>query len=203
MNTVLRHVNPLQILTNPLPKMAFNISNTITCRSLKLSLCARFLAFPCLQQPNCVKITAFWDIALCSLVEADRHFKDAYRAIALMIEAVRAYETYVYFATTRRYIPDDCHLHTRRRKNLKSQPNYMSSSPQRRLFVYCPYEIVICSSALFLVQKKSFVPTQSKSTSTALHSLHRETYPKKQSHNTPMEAQRRGGIAPTHSRPRH
>jgi hypothetical protein len=84
-----------------------------------------------------------------------------------MIEAVRAYETYVYFETTRRYIPEDCHLHTRRRKNLKSQSNYMSTSPQRRWFVYCPCEVVICSSALFLVQKKSFVPTQSKSTSTA------------------------------------
>jgi hypothetical protein len=39
---------------------------------------------------------------------------------ALMIVAVRASETSVYFnETTRRYIPEGCHLHTSRRENLK------------------------------------------------------------------------------------
>jgi hypothetical protein len=38
-----------------------------------------------------------------------------------MIEAVRTSETSVYFnETTRRYIIESCHLHTRRRENLKS-----------------------------------------------------------------------------------
>jgi hypothetical protein len=37
-----------------------------------------------------------------------------------MMEAVPTSETSVYFETTRRYIPEDCHFHTRRRENLKS-----------------------------------------------------------------------------------
>jgi hypothetical protein len=41
--------------------------------------------------------------------------------IALMMEAVSASETSVnFYQTTRRYNPDDSHLHTRRRENLKS-----------------------------------------------------------------------------------
>jgi hypothetical protein len=53
---------------------------------------------------------AFGNIAPCSLVEVD-----------LMMKAVRASETLVYFKeTTWRYIPERCHLHTRLRENLKS-----------------------------------------------------------------------------------
>jgi hypothetical protein len=41
--------------------------------------------------------------------------------IALMMEAVRTSETSVHSnETTRRYIPEDSKLHTRRRENLKS-----------------------------------------------------------------------------------
>jgi hypothetical protein len=41
--------------------------------------------------------------------------------IALMMEAVRTSETSVSFnVSTRRYIPEDSKLHTRRRENLKS-----------------------------------------------------------------------------------
>jgi hypothetical protein len=41
--------------------------------------------------------------------------------IALMMEAVCASETSVYFSdTTRRYIPESCHLNARHRENLKS-----------------------------------------------------------------------------------
>jgi hypothetical protein len=41
--------------------------------------------------------------------------------IALVMEAVRISETSVNFnVTTRRYIPEDSKLHTRRRENLKS-----------------------------------------------------------------------------------
>jgi hypothetical protein len=40
---------------------------------------------------------------------------------AMMMEAVRTSETSVHFnVTTRRYIPEDSKLHTRRRENLKS-----------------------------------------------------------------------------------
>jgi hypothetical protein len=39
-----------------------------------------------------------------------------------MMEAVRTFETSANFnATTRRYIPEDSKLHTRRRENQKSQ----------------------------------------------------------------------------------
>jgi hypothetical protein len=42
--------------------------------------------------------------------------------IALMMEAASTSETPVHFnQTTRRNNPDDSHLHTRRRENLKSQ----------------------------------------------------------------------------------
>jgi hypothetical protein len=42
--------------------------------------------------------------------------------IALIMEAVNTSETSVnFYETTRRSIPEDYHLHTRRRENLKSQ----------------------------------------------------------------------------------
>jgi hypothetical protein len=41
--------------------------------------------------------------------------------IALMMEAARTSETLVnFYQTTRRYNPEDSHLHTHRRENLKS-----------------------------------------------------------------------------------
>jgi hypothetical protein len=43
--------------------------------------------------------------------------------IALMVESVHSPETAICFhETTRRWIPESCHLHTRRRENLKFQP---------------------------------------------------------------------------------
>jgi hypothetical protein len=45
------------------------------------------------------------------------------RAIALMMEAESTSKTSAYFyQTTRRSNPEDSHLHTRRRENLKSHP---------------------------------------------------------------------------------
>jgi hypothetical protein len=48
--------------------------------------------------------------------------------IVLMIEAVSSSETSVNICqTTRRNIPEDCHLHIRRRENLKShRPKHLS-----------------------------------------------------------------------------
>jgi hypothetical protein len=64
-----------------------------------------------------LKMTVFWDFAPCSLVKFDRRFG----AIALMIETVYTSETSVkFYQTSRRNIPEDSHLHTRRRENLKS-----------------------------------------------------------------------------------
>jgi hypothetical protein len=74
-----------------------------------------------------MKMTAFWDTAPYSVAEIDRRFRDAYclhyqgstQVIAVM-EAVGISETSVNFhETTRRSIPEGCHLHTRRHDNLK------------------------------------------------------------------------------------
>jgi hypothetical protein len=67
-----------------------------------------FMGFQVLTAAS-MKKTAFWNIAPCSLVEADRRFRGA---IALM-EAVRTSETCVYFNnTTRRYNPEGyLHVH--------------------------------------------------------------------------------------------
>jgi hypothetical protein len=65
-----------------------------------------------------MKITVFWDVALCSLVEIDRCFRGAHCLhhqgdvlIALMMEAVSISETLVsFYQTTQRNIPEDRHL---------------------------------------------------------------------------------------------
>jgi hypothetical protein len=55
-----------------------------------------------------MKVTVFWDVAPCSLVEIDRCF----RGIALMMEAVSTSETSVnFYQTTWRNIAEDSHLH--------------------------------------------------------------------------------------------
>jgi hypothetical protein len=44
-----------------------------------------------------------------------------FRAVALMMDGTSTSETSVnFYLTTRRYNPEDSHLHTRRRENLKS-----------------------------------------------------------------------------------
>jgi hypothetical protein len=60
-----------------------------------------------------MKMTVFWDVTPCSLV---------WRWVfALMMEIVSTSETSLnFYQTTRRNIPKDGHLHTRRRENLKS-----------------------------------------------------------------------------------
>jgi hypothetical protein len=61
-----------------------------------------------------MKITALLDVAPCSLVGVDQHFRGAYclhQQGALMTEAVRTSETSVYSDTTRCYIPEGSNLH--------------------------------------------------------------------------------------------
>jgi hypothetical protein len=63
-------------------------------------------------------MAVFWVVAPCILVEVYRRFS---LLIALMTEAESTSETSVnFYQTTRRYNPEDSHLHTRRRENLKS-----------------------------------------------------------------------------------
>jgi hypothetical protein len=54
-----------------------------------------------------MKMTAFWDVAPRSLVEVDRRLRGAY----CLHQGDETSETSVYFyETTRRYIPESCHL---------------------------------------------------------------------------------------------
>jgi hypothetical protein len=82
------------------------------------------------------KITVFWYVAPCSLVEVYRHFRggcclhhqSGELFIALMMEAESTSKTSVnFYQATRRNIPEDSHLHTRRRENLKSHLDGFSS----------------------------------------------------------------------------
>jgi hypothetical protein len=60
-----------------------------------------------------MKMTASWDIAPCSLVEVDAHFRGA-----LVMEAVHTSQTLVYFnETTHCYIPEGSHLHDNKRSD--------------------------------------------------------------------------------------
>jgi hypothetical protein len=71
----------------------------------------------------------FWDVAPCGHVEVGRSF------IALMMNAVRIFETSAHFnVTTRRYIPEDSKLHTRHHENLKSHKLYtvLVGKPERK-----------------------------------------------------------------------
>jgi hypothetical protein len=62
-----------------------------------------------------MKMAAFWDITQSSLPAvtdvSEEHTTSIIRTITLMKEAVRTFETSVYFnESTRRYIPKTCHL---------------------------------------------------------------------------------------------
>jgi hypothetical protein len=74
-------------------------------------------------------MTIFWDIAPCSLVETDRRFRGAYCLHYQndeMMEAVRtSQKTINFYQTTRRNIPEDSHIHTRRRENLKFHQDFI------------------------------------------------------------------------------
>jgi hypothetical protein len=80
------------------------------------------------------KFTVFWDIAPCSHVEVGQSF------IALMTEAVRISETSAHLnVTTRRYIPEDCRLHTRHHENLKYHKLYvLVENPERKKLLVRP-----------------------------------------------------------------
>jgi hypothetical protein len=80
---------------------------------------------------NDMKMIAFWDTEPHSLAEVDRSFRGGYcihyqgLIIALMKDAVRTSETTAYFdETARRCIQEGYHLHTRRRKKLKSHKKW-------------------------------------------------------------------------------
>jgi hypothetical protein len=96
-----------------------------------------------------MKFGVFWDVAPCSHAEVDQRFRGAYCLHhqddeALMMESVRTSETSVNFnMTTRRYIPEDSKLHTRRRENVKSQilslSEYFMLIPSTKFFKFVVY----------------------------------------------------------------
>jgi hypothetical protein len=64
-------------------------------------------------------MAVFWVVEPCS--QGD----ESTRLIALMMEAARTSETLVnFYQTTRHYNPEDSHLRTHRRENLKSYNSY-------------------------------------------------------------------------------
>jgi hypothetical protein len=67
---------------------------------------------------------AFWVVAQFSLAEVYRRFRGVcclHHQVDNMMQAASTSETLVnFYQTTRRNNPEDCHLHTRRRENLKS-----------------------------------------------------------------------------------
>jgi hypothetical protein len=62
-----------------------------------------------------MKMTVFWDVSPCSLVETYQRFRCVYRFHHRPETSVNSYEN------TQRNIPEVSHLHTRFRDNLKSQ----------------------------------------------------------------------------------
>jgi hypothetical protein len=69
-------------------------------------------------------MAVFWLALLCGLVEVYGRFKGTccclHHGDAVMMEAAITSETSLnFYQTTRRYNPEDSHLHTRRRENLK------------------------------------------------------------------------------------
>jgi hypothetical protein len=103
---------------HPLWKLSlFVTSGTVVWKMFALQLKTALLleALRLLSEETLMWLRVFWDIAPCCLAGVDR------RLIVLMMEAVRTSETSVYSSeTTRHCIPEDSHLHTRRRENLKS-----------------------------------------------------------------------------------
>jgi hypothetical protein len=68
-----------------------------------------------------MKMADFWVVAPCSLVEVYRRFRgDCCIRYQDDEEALSTSETSVnFYQSTRRNNAEDCHLHTRRRENLK------------------------------------------------------------------------------------
>jgi hypothetical protein len=65
-------------------------------------------------------VTIFCDMAPCTYTQVDRRFRSAY-CLNQTMEAVSASDTSVnFYETKRRHIPEGCHIHARRRENLKS-----------------------------------------------------------------------------------
>jgi hypothetical protein len=70
-------------------------------------------------------MAVFWVVEPCSVVKVYQRFRGPcclhYQWVALMMEEARTSETFVkFYHTTRRYNPEDSHIHTHGSENLKS-----------------------------------------------------------------------------------
>jgi hypothetical protein len=77
-----------------------------------------------------MKMAVFWVVALCSLIEVYQRFRGTFCLHYQGDECLRQQlpETLVnFYQTTRRYNPENSHLHTRRRENLKSYKETMGA----------------------------------------------------------------------------
>jgi hypothetical protein len=71
----------------------------------------------CVRSFRLENLAVFWVVAPCSLVDVYQRF----RGIALMMEVASTSEMLVnFYQTTLRNNPEDSHLRTHRRENLKS-----------------------------------------------------------------------------------
>jgi hypothetical protein len=62
-----------------------------------------------------MKITVFWDVAPCSLVEVYRYFRGAcclhHQGALIMEAAIKSEKSVNFYQTAWRNIPEDSHLH--------------------------------------------------------------------------------------------
>jgi hypothetical protein len=74
----------------------------------------------CNRNSKRMRMTAFCDIASCSLVQVDRQLRDTYclHHQNRPDDAVRTSEMFNFYKSTRRSIPEGCHLYTRSSDNL-------------------------------------------------------------------------------------
>jgi hypothetical protein len=74
-----------------------------------------------------LKMTVFWDVESCKLIETDRRFRGVYCLISVTMEAINASEMSAnFYKTIRRNISEDGHLENAYRYTLKRHKNAVS-----------------------------------------------------------------------------
>jgi hypothetical protein len=97
-----------------------------------------------------LKITAFWNMSPCSLVEVNRRFRDAYCLLH------RPNDGCSLLQATRRYIPENCRVYTHHRENL------ISHKKDFLWHIDCLIHFVVADSCTLVIHDcqlhKQFVP---------------------------------------------
>jgi hypothetical protein len=128
-------------------------------------------------------MTAFRNIAPCSLLEADRRFRSMHwhhHQDSLMTVSVRTSETSVYFnVTIWCYIQESCHLLNLRRENLKSHLYGIASWEANNCFLFKKFSAIMETETLSL----SHVSGTDPEPFNLIHILMPYLFKVKQSHN--------------------